>query len=385
MKKLVLIFSPVLLLTTWLYATEQWRFFHRAITYPKAPITNLDWYDTTKEIPGSFIAPLSKTSSSPIDKDALKEAQAYVQQTPTSSLVVLHKNKLVHESYSSEQAASQLTNSMSMAKSIIALLIGIAIDERKIKSVDDKVSDYLEHWQRDERKEISLRNLLTMSSGLRCDNDTKDYTSDLVRLHLGTDIESLASELPSAEAPGKRFEYNNLNTQILGLVLEKVTGMSIGRYMSEKLWKPIGAQSTFMWKDTEKGMERAYCCIFARAKDYARLGLLIQNQGKAQGKQVVSSKWIKMMSEASSNEPEYGLHLWRASPHGQRRMKNRKEEFIDSSMVYLDGKHKQRVYILPKYQLVIVRTGERPKSWNDAFLPNTLVRGLNKTSKDTLQ
>jgi CubicO group peptidase (beta-lactamase class C family) len=190
----------------------------------------------------------------------------------------------------------------------------------------------------------------------------------------------MTATLPAWEVPGTRFQYNNFNTQVLSLVLETVSGLRLREYLSQKLWKPIGAKTAFLWKDSQEGMARAYCCFFARARDLGRLGQLILNHGMVGGKQIVSRRWIEIMSEASSLEPEYGLHIWRASRDGQRRSKNRKEEFLDSSMVYFDGKHRQRVYILPKYDLVIVRTGERPQTWDDSFLPNTLVRDLVRSS-----
>ena len=384
MKKLAVFILPFLLVGVWAYSTERWRYFDRVLNYPSNPITDFEWYDTVQEINGAFVAPLAKTTNSSIAIEAIQRVREYVHQTPKSSLVILHRGQLVAESYPPNERPNQLTNSMSMAKSVTALLIGIAIDDGKISGVDDAVAKYLPSWSNDMRKDITLRHLLVMSSGLRCNNDPEDLTSDLIRLHLGTDILNLAINLRAEEAPGLRFQYNNFNSQILSLVLERATGTPFERYLSEKLWKPIGAQPAFVWRDTSAGAVRAYCCIFARARDFARIGQLFLDRGKVGEEQIVSEKWIQMMGTRSELEPEYGLHLWRASPDGKRRLKHRKGDFLDSSMVYMDGKHIQRVYILPKYELVIVRTGERPSSWDDAFLPNTLVNGLVQSSSVTI-
>ena len=155
-------------------------------------------------------------------KEVFAKADEYVHRTRNSQLVVLHKGILVHESYANGRSQNDLSNSMSMAKTIISLLVGIAIEEGHITSVSDPVGKYLPTWNDNtERSQIRIRDLLEMSSGLQCDKDTSDYTSDLIRLHLGTNIKSLALNMPSKEPAGNRWEYNNFNTQMLALVLEK--------------------------------------------------------------------------------------------------------------------------------------------------------------------
>jgi len=369
----------------WAVSNERWRYLDRVVTYPLNPITNFEWYDTLDTVEGGFEAPLTQTSSSVIGQEVLAAAISYVHETPGSSVVVLHRGKLVSESYPPTKTAERLTNSMSMAKTIISLLIGIAIDEGKIKSIDEPVGNYLPSWLQDQRKTITLRHLLTMASGLRCDKDTENLTSDIIFLHLGTDIENLSIQMPADEDPGLKYEYNNFNTQVLSAVLERATKTSMGNYLSEKLWKPLGAKTAYLWKDKSTGMSRAYCCFFARARDYARIGQMILDDGRAGDQQIVSKEWIDTMSQSSETEPEYGLHIWRAFPEGKRRIGHREEEFLDQSMIYLDGKSIQRIYVLPKYELVIVRVGERPEDWDDSFLPNTLAREVVPTSTTGLR
>ena len=206
--------------------------------------------------------------------------------------------------------------------------------------------------------------------------DTSDYTSDLIRLHLGTNIKHLTMDMPSKEAPRVRWEYNNFNTQLLTFLLERVTKQPINEYLSAKLWTLLGARDAFFWTDKSKGKVRGYCCFFARGRDFAKLGQLILNRGRWNGTTIVPAAWIDEMSRPSTLEPEYGLHIWRASNGGDRRADNRKEEFTDESLIYFDGKHRQRVYVSPKYDLVIVRTGEHPEAWDDSFLPNLSASGL---------
>ena len=361
----------------YLYQSQSWRFITRAATYPKNPITDVSWYKTRAPVNGGDGTTLTSSAAPIISKAVFAKADEYVHRTRNSQLVVLHKGILVHESYANGHSQNDLSNSMSMAKTIISLLVGIAIEEGHITSVSAPVSKYLPTWNDNtERARIRIRDLLEMSSGLRCDKDTSDYTSDLIRLHLGTNIKNLALNLPSKEPAGNRWEYNNFNTQTLALVLEKVTKRPINEYASEKLWRPLGAKDAFFWTDKRNGDVRAYCCFFARGRDFAKLGQLVLNRGKWKGKTVVPEQWIKEISSASAHEPEYGLHIWRASRGGVRRATNRKTEFSDEGLVYFDGKHRQRIYVSPKHDLVIVRTGEHPDDWDDSFLPNLLSSEL---------
>ncbi|MEE2901416.1 MAG: serine hydrolase [Myxococcota bacterium] len=369
--------SLITAISLYLYQSQSWRFLARAATYPKNPITDVAWYKTRATVNGNKFVSLTSSITPVISKQIFSKAADYVHQTHNSQLVVLHKGLLVHESYGNNISSDDLSNSMSMAKTIVSLLVGIAVSEGQLDSIDDPVSKYLPAWKDNtERARISLRNLLEMSSGLRCDKDTTDYTSDLIQLHLGTNIRNLTIDLPSKEPPGTKWEYNNFNTQTLAWVLEKVTNLPLNEYASRKLWQQIGAKEAFFWADKSNGTVRGYCCFFARARDFAKLGQLVLNRGKWNGKTIVPEQWIKEISSASTHEPEYGLHIWRASRSGTRRAKDRSEEFIDEKLVYFDGKHRQRIYISPKHDLVIVRTGEHPKTWDDSLLPNLIASEL---------
>ena len=369
--------SLITAISLYLYQSQSWRFLARAATYPKNPITDVDWYKTRAAVRGSKFVSLTSSITPVISKQIFSKAADYVHQTHNSQLVVLHKGVLVHESYGNNGSSDDLSNSMSMAKTIISLLVGIAVSEGHLTSIDDPVSNYLPAWKDNtERARISIRNLLEMSSGLRCDKDTTDYTSDLIKLHLGTNIRNLTINLPSKELSGNKWEYNNFNSQTLALVLEKVTNLPLNEYASKKLWQQLGTKDAFFWADKSNGTVRGYCCFFARARDFAKLGQLVLNRGKWDGKSVVPEQWIEKISRASTHEPEYGLHIWRASQGGVRRAKDRSVEFLDEKLVYFDGKHRQRIYISPKHDLVIVRTGEHPKRWDDSFLPNLIASEL---------
>ena len=265
---------------------------------------------------------------------------------------------------------------MSMAKSVLALLIGIAISEGHIDSEDDPVAKYLPEWRNDERANITIKHLLQMASGLRRYDDKNDPFSDLVQLYLGDDAAATALSVPAEIEPGTKFQYNNANSQTLGVLLERVTGKRYTEYLSEKLWQPIGAQDAAFWLDRPGGMAKVFCCFFTTTRGWARLGQLLLHNGKVDSLQVVPTGWLQKMITPSPLEPDYGYQIWLGFSEDGTRKKHRSEPFIPRDMFWLDGADIQRVYVVPSYKLVIVRLGEDVAKWDEAFVVNTLIRGM---------
>ena len=265
---------------------------------------------------------------------------------------------------------------MSMAKSSLAMLIGIAISEGHIDSEDDPVAKYLPEWANDERADITIKHLLQMTSGLRLYDDKADPFSDLVQMYLGTDAAATALAVPAVRPPGERFQYNNANSLTLGVLLERVTGKRYAFYLSEKIWQPIGAQDAGYWLDKPDGMARTFCCFFATGRDWLRLGKMLLHNGQVNTLQVVPESWLKRMITSSELEPDYGYQIWLGFSDNGRRKKHRSEPFIPRDMYWFDGADIQRLYIVPSYQLAIVRLGEDPGKWDDSFVVNTLIRGM---------
>lgn len=353
-------------------ATGEDKYLRRIATYTDRPITDVHWYDGRVAVPGAH-RPLA-TGTTAISKQALDAAVAYARATNTAALVVAHRSKIVLEHYDPVHGPSVTTNAMSMTKTLLAILVGIAIDDGAIESVDDPAAKYLPEWSGG-RASITIRHLLEMTSGLDNDNTKGDPFSDLARMHLGPHIEPLVLGLEAVEPPGQRYEYNNFNSQILGVLVERAMKRRFGELLGERILRPIGAADGEVWPDDD-GLARTYCCVFLNARDWARVGIMLLDGGTYEGRRVVSKAWVDAMRTPSRIEPEYGLHVWLAAPDGDRRFTDRTEPFDDPAMFYLDGKDRQRVYVLPSAELVIVRTGEQPDRWDDAKLPNTLLRGL---------
>lgn len=353
-----------------------WTLVTRGLSYPTdLEITSADWYTPKALVEGNPTQPLPTADSLTIPEEALQEIAKYAEERNSSSLLIMHRDQIILEKYWNGFDANSTSNSMSMAKTIIGLLIGIAIEEGHLQSEEEPAHTYLSEWKDDERSKITIKDLLLMQSGLVNEDNTGDYTSDLVQMYAGADAAEVALSVPARIPPATQFEYNNANTQLMAIILERATGKSIEAYASEKLWQPIGAKDAGWWMDNAVGMPKAFCCFFASARDWARVGRVIYHKGTVDGKQIVSAEWIEKMIQQSTLERDYGYHLWVGYEDGGRRDKNRTESFL-APLIGIDGASKQHVFVVPSRELIIVRIGEKPQDWDEAFIPNTLIRAI---------
>lgn len=273
----------------------------------------------------------------------------------TESYLIIKNDSLYYEKYWPEYNNSNkdsISNSFSVAKSIISLLIGIAVDEGKITSIDDPIGKYVESYNEDGKEKITLRHLLTMSSGLNWDESSTPF-SDNTEAYYGWDLESLMDKQSVMEEPGVYFDYMSGNTQLLGFALEKATDMSVSEYTQQKLWGPLGATYNALWNlDTKDGHEKTFCCIYATSRDYARIGQLMLNKGMWKGKRIISSKYVQQATSLAdlkvkpddSKNKKYGLSWWI-------------DHYRGLNIYYARGILGQYIICIPEHDLVIVRTG----------------------------
>src|ERR1035437_1146202 len=198
----------------------------------------------------------------------------------TVAFVVIQHNKIILEQYWYNYTPLSLSNSFSMSKSIISLLVGCAITDGYIKSVDQPVHDFLPEWSSYQGKTLTIKDLLTMSAGVDWDESYSSLISKTTEAYYGKDLQKLVSTEKLIEKPGVRFNYQSGVTQILAFLLQKATDKSLSDYASEKIWTPIQAEEDAMWSlDHKNGNEKAYCCFNTNARDFARLGQLVLNKG----------------------------------------------------------------------------------------------------------
>jgi CubicO group peptidase (beta-lactamase class C family) len=293
--------------------------------------------------------PLDLTSITAPDGQSLEEQ---LQATDTLAFLVVHDDELVAERYFDGAQRTTLQTSFSVAKSFLSTLVGIAIDEGAIHSVTDPVTDYVpELAQRDPRfDQITVRNLLTMSSGIRYEEQSLPLPwGDDVNTYYGTDLRDLALNGTHIEqAPGQEWQYDNYNPLVLGLVLERATGMSASEYMAVRLWQPLGAEVDATWSlDSDAdGFEKMESGLNAAPVDYARFGELFLHGGRWTGSQIVSSGWVRdaTAADTSTDPAAHYQYFW----------------WIDTTRpgrFYALGNLGQYIYVAPDAATVIVRFG----------------------------
>lgn len=362
-----------------LLVASEWTYLARMRSYPAQGILDVDWYRPKEPVPGvGRPAPLPDAEGA--DPGAFADAVRLAGAKNAAALLVVHDGRVVVRRYWHGLRPGGWTNSASMAKAVTALLIGIAVGEGRIASIDEPAARWIPAWRGDARRRITLRHPLQMHSGLRPMGAYGDPFSDASYLALGTDLGGVVDGIPAESEPGLRFDYNNVNFQALGVVLEAATGRRYASYLSEKLWKPLGAGDAAVWLDREGGSAHASGHLFAAPDDWARVGLLLLHDGEVGGRPVVPKEFVGAMLRPSPAEPSYGLGIWLADDARQRR--EGEAPFAEPGIFHLDGRHKQRVYIIPTRQAVIVRVGENARGWEESALPNAVREGLPPRGDD---
>ncbi|MCR4266637.1 serine hydrolase [Nitratireductor sp. ZSWI3] len=275
-----------------------------------------------------------------------------LEESGTTAFIVIMNDRLVYERYFNGHGQDSVQTSFSVAKSFNSALIGAAIADRLIESVEDPVTKYIpELLDRDERfRAITIRHLLSMSSGLRYEETGTPWGDD-TQTYYNPDLRRLAvEETEIVEAPGRRFHYNNFNPILIGMILERATGMSVSDYLSRKIWQPIGAEVAATWSlDSEAtGFEKMESGINARAIDFAKLGSLYLHGGRRQGKQVLPAAWVTestRRSDQTDTSIAYQYGWWTFN-----------DEVLGDYFAAIGNKG-QYIFVFPSGRLVIVRHG----------------------------
>src|SRR5690606_16489947 len=240
--------------------------------------------------------------------------------------------------------------SFSMAKSVTSMLIGCAIADGLIGSVHDPVSRYIPEMAKNGFNKVTIEHLLQMTSGLKFNEGYYNPFGEVATFYYGRGLEKATTRLKLEAEPGTRFNYVSGNTQILGLVLDRVLGnKTITEYLNEKIWQPIGMEYDASWSIDRKkdGIEKTFCCLNARARDFAKLGRLYLNDGNWQGKQLVPADWVRQSTRVDSSgasNKHYQYQWWLPTLDG---------DFLAQGILG------QYVYVNPSKNLVIVRLGHK--------------------------
>ena len=346
----------------------------------------------------SFELPVAEPDKLAIRNEALESAVAFAARVDSFALIATHKGVIQVEWYAEGWDRKSLTQSQSMHKSLQALLMGVAIEDGLIDSVNDPVEKYLSAWQNDPRGSITLHELMIMSSGLAQYAFTLNpFTDDFRWLYSGDTVPVVLRTPQANWEPGQKFDYNNINSELLGLVLEKGFGQRYAEILEQQLWRPMGGGEVRVWLDHEGGNAYTSCCLMATARDWTRIGQLMLNRGTVNGNRIVRPEWITAMTTPSPVSSWYGLQTWLTNDEVNPRGENpatggsfsHSESFLATDTYFFAGRGAQRVYVVPSQQLVIVRLGPAlgpnplKPGWDNAYLVNTLIRGI-KSSDTTI-
>ena len=286
----------------------------------------------------------------------LPAAEAFMAANRNTGLLVLKGDTILAEHYQYDRKPEHRFQSFSMAKTVVAMLMGVALHEGKIKSIDQKAEEFVTELKGKPMGETSLRHLLTMSSGVqfREDYDGRDDVSMLARKTLYQEgpggVDTVLPFTGRANPPGTKFYYASGETQVLGLVLRAVVAKPLAEYLSEKIWQPMGAESDATWLIDAGGNEMGYIGLNATLRDWGRLGMLLANYGNLNGRQIIPSEWVK--AATAVNAPHlavgtatrfngYGYQTWLVDNEGK---------------FALLGVRGQGVFVDPKSKVVVVIT-----------------------------
>ena len=308
-----------------------------------------DWETSSPEAEGMDAAPL-------------EDIDAYCVEHGCRAVVVVRHGRIVWERYWGGWDKDSTDNSWSMAKSVTSALVGIAIDEGKIKGLDESAADFIPEWRGSNREQITVGDLLSMSSGLTWAMLYDPPSGDTVKMLQKDDQLTYALNQQLYREPGTDWYYSDGDAMSFSRIIEAATGMEVGEYAQEKLFGPIGMQKA-NWLTDNRGQAMTYCCIFSTARDFARFGYLFLRNGKWADEQVVPEDWVKTSTQPSQIENmNYGYYWW----------------LLDFPDVPKDafmamGFATKRTYVIPSLDIVAVRLGEGDDlGWND----NTFLKPI---------
>ena len=324
-----------------------------------------------------------------------------LESSNTNAFLVIKNDSIIYEKFAGNLNKNSLHPSFSVAKSYIGTLVGIAIDKGIIRSAEDLVIKYFPELERNDArfKKLTIQHVLDMQSGFDFNEDRASPFAGITRLYYGASLNRELGKLKMKSEPGKAFEYQSINTQLLSAILERASGEKITTLLATYLWTPLGTESDAIWSLDDKKTAKAFCCLNATATDFAMLGRLYLKKGNWEGKQLLSESWINSTTSPEALTKQGYKNQWWAcnnisyfkdSLSAQKAMTNLKLDLPIHKMkngtyyfrqkVYdyrAEGILGQIVYVNPDNNVIIVRMGGYPAKniYFNGFIPK-IGRGL---------
>jgi CubicO group peptidase (beta-lactamase class C family) len=353
-----------------------------------------DWYRPTVTVrgaprpwPGAGAGGVAATpGSGPAAPQArFAAALEMSRRYQTLALVVVQDGRIVLEDYAPGIAPGQRFDTQSMARGMLALVVGAALADGHIDSLDAKAARWIPEWSApgDPRGQISIRDLLHGQSGLSEPRYENKVGSPGLAMFIGTDLRAVALGQTLLAPPGTKYRASTLDMQVLGLALERATGQSYGEYLSRRIWKPIGADDAQVQLDRPRGNTRTFCCLRATARDWARVGQLVIDRGRVDGRQLLPGSWIEQVMTPAPLNPAVGVY-WFIKPTAlvpstvdMAKAPAAPTPFAAPGVAYAGGRGGQRLFVLPAQRAVIVRIGAMRYDFDDGQFANTFIAALD--------
>jgi CubicO group peptidase (beta-lactamase class C family) len=301
----------------------------------------------------------------------VKSLDDYLEGSKTAGFIVIRNDSVIYEKYNKYYQESSIFNIFSVTKVFITTLVGIAIDEGKIRSIDQAITEYIpELRDRKGFNEITIRHLLLHTSGIEFSDSRYNPFSDDARYYYGRSLRKLVLKAKLYERPGVETHYSSANVQLLGLILERATGTTLSSYLQEKIWKRIGMQYEATWSLDNKGknsVEKSFSCLNCRLIDLAKLGRLYLNNGVWDNRQILSPGFIYDATKRDTT----GGSCWNFQYNFRIGPKL-------YGSYYSRGLYGQLIYVYPRKNLIIVRVGEADLKYNPQFLDHIILQIIDQ-------
>lgn len=373
--------------------------FERLFTAFRTGI-GVDLYEPLEALGGARdYRPLPVQPNLSIPQRTLSAARDYARLNNSTALLIWHDGALIESAYFKGADAAALLPSRSLSKPMTAVAVGRALALGYLDSLDQAVADFIVEWRGDARRaQITVRHLLDMRAGFLPQATTTDPAHILNRAYLHPRHEELIiREYPVVDEPGSRYEYNNASSELVAVVIERATGRRYAEFVSTEVLEPLGAAGGSVWLNREGGTAHSGCCMLLPAESWLRVALLLLDDGRWQGRELLPPGYVAEMKRGTLQNPYYGLGIYvagdytrrRGFAHPEREDESRKvlhsEPYLADDVFLFDGNANQVAFIIPSERLVVLRMGDNPPrgpegEWDNSFLPNLLLRAIQGQS-----
>ncbi len=285
-----------------------------------------------------------------------EELNQFHKDNKTVAFMVIQNDTIKYQYFDPKWEETDWVTSFSMSKSVISAMVGIALHEGKIKSLDEPITNYIKSFKNEGFDQITIQHLLDMKTGIDYNESYYNPFGNVAAGYYGRNLDRHISKLKIKSAPGEKFEYISIATELLGVILEEATGQNISSYCEEKIWTKIGTTHDASWSvDRIKGREKAFCCINGVAEDFAKFAKLYLNMGNFKGTQVVPEEWVRKSVQLDPGEQytQYQNQWW---------MMERTEYGSQVLNYAAQGHLGQLMFVNPSKNMIIVRFG---KGWGN--------------------